>query len=120
MTPIIAAALLLGVHAAPADLGCGRMWTITYYAAEDFPINRTADGSTTAWGAINRGEAIVASVSLPYGTYVEIDGLGVARVADTGYLEPCQLDYLVASHDDAIQRGKEKRAVRVLAPGEGS
>lgn len=113
MTFVLVAALLLTTHAAKVDQGCGGVWTITYYSAEDYP-NRTADGSTTTWGALARGEAIVASVSLPYGTMVEIDGLGAARVADKGHLGRCQLDYLVASHDDAINRGVETRAVRVL------
>lgn len=112
---LTAVAMLLTTNAAPADQGCGGVWTITYYAASDYG-GLTADGSTTTWQALARGEAIVASVSLPFGTYVEIDGLGVARVADTGRLGWCQLDYLVASHDDAINRGVEMRAVRVL-PG---
>jgi 3D (Asp-Asp-Asp) domain-containing protein len=119
MTPLIAAALLLTTHAAPADLGCGGVWTITAYAAEDFP-GVVADGSTTTWNALARGEAIVASVSLSTGTKVVIDDLGVATVRDTGYLAPCQLDYLMATHWEAMQWGRQTRTVRVLPPGEGS
>lgn len=113
MTGLIALALLLTAHA-PAASECSP-YTITAYAASEYP-GVTADGSTTTWGALNRGEQIVAaSYNLPFDASVWVEGLGEARVADRGRLGPRHIDWLVADRATALEIGRSVRTVCVGA-----
>jgi 3D (Asp-Asp-Asp) domain-containing protein len=119
MTPLIAAALLLTTHAAPAAQEC-QQYVVTSYAAAEYP-GWTADGSTTTWGAINRGEPIAAaSFNVPFGSTVWVEGLGSYRVADRGQLGARHIDVLVPTRGEALEIGRSVRTVCVLPPGEGS
>lgn len=104
-------ALFLGI----VQPGECHVFSVSYYSAEMYP-GVTADGSTTTWGALRRGEPIVAAgTNLPLGSWVWIEGLDVFRVADRGGLVgPGNLDVLVATTEEAIQRGREtRRACRI-------
>jgi 3D (Asp-Asp-Asp) domain-containing protein len=117
MAALLGALSLLGPTGAPADGAC-EPYTITSYAAEDYP-GPTADGSTTTWGALDRGEQIVAaSTNLPYGTWVEVEGLGGGRVADRGRLGARHIDWLVPTHAEAVEIGRSVRMVCASTPDE--
>jgi 3D (Asp-Asp-Asp) domain-containing protein len=60
--------------------------------------NLTADGSST-YG--NEWTIAAAHYSVPFDTIVTIDGVGVVRVADRGWLGPNDLDVLVSSPAEA-------------------
>jgi 3D (Asp-Asp-Asp) domain-containing protein len=110
---LIALALLL-TASATAEAGC-ESYTITAYAASEYP-GVTADGSTTTWGALNRGEQIAAaSYNLPFDASVWVEGLGAARVADRGRLGPRHIDWLVPTRGEALEIGRSVRTVCVGA-----
>lgn len=116
MTTIVALSLLaLGLRAdacMPA--------TVTFYAAQDYP-GIVRDGTTTTWGALSRGEQIVAVDPrvVPLGSWVWVEGLGTARAADTGgAVRGAHVDWLVSDHADAMIRGRSERTICVQAPGE--
>lgn len=58
---------------------------------------RTAD-DTSIWTG---QESVAASCDVPVGSYVEVDGLGVYRVADRGRLGNAHIDIAVWSRADA-------------------
>jgi 3D (Asp-Asp-Asp) domain-containing protein len=117
MPLLVAAALLLTTHAAPAEQAC-ESYRITAFAAQEYP-GWTADGSTTTWGAIERGEQIVAaSYNLPFGSRVDVDGLGEAVVRDRGHLGARHIDWLVPTRAEALEIGSSVRTVCVTLPGE--
>jgi 3D (Asp-Asp-Asp) domain-containing protein len=104
--------LLLGVALLLTSAGCSS-YTITAFAASEYP-GWTADGSTTTWGALNRGEQIVAaSYNLPFGAWVEVEGLGGGVVRDRGHLGPRHIDWLVATRGEALEIGRSVRTVCV-------
>jgi 3D (Asp-Asp-Asp) domain-containing protein len=116
---LVLATLVGAVEVTPvrAQVEC-QPYRITAYAASEYP-GWTADGSTTTWGAINRGEQIVAaSYNLPFGTWVEVEGLGGGRVADRGYLGARHIDWLVPTRGEALEIGSSVRTVCVVPPGE--
>jgi 3D (Asp-Asp-Asp) domain-containing protein len=97
-------------QAAPAEQVC-ETYVITAYAAESYP-GWTADGSTTTWGALNRGEPIAAaSRNVPFNAYVQVVGLGSYRVADRGNLGARHIDVLVSTHREAVNIGRSERTV---------
>lgn len=101
-------------HAAPAEQVC-EPYTITAYAASDYP-GWTADGSTTTVAALNRGENIAAaSYNVPMGAYVQIMGVGVYRVADRGHLGARHIDILMRYRSDALAFGRQTRTVCVFS-----
>lgn len=54
--------------------------------------NPTADGTPT----VGRAWSIAAAhSSIPFGTLLAIDGVGLVRVADRGFLQPNDVDVLV-------------------------
>lgn len=108
MTGLIGALALLLTSAS----GC-QPYVITAYAASEYP-GWTADGSTTTWGALNRGEQIVAaSYNLPFDASVWVEGLGAARVADRGHLGARHIDWLVPDRATALEIGRSVRTVCV-------
>ena len=98
MTLIVALSLLvLGIRAEVCEL-----YRTTGYVASEFP-GLTADGTSTL-GALARGEQIAAgSWNLPLGTYVEVDGYGIYRIADRGYLDARHVDLLVSTRAEAFE-----------------
>jgi 3D (Asp-Asp-Asp) domain-containing protein len=96
------ATVAAGSTAAPArtssaegPLWCSQARITGYVRGAHSP--RTADG-TSIW----TGEEIAAaSYDVPMGSYVEVDGLGVYRVADRGRLGNTHIDIAVWSQADA-------------------
>jgi len=75
---------------------------ITGYVAGEYP-GLTADGSTTTLDALARGELLAAAgYDVPMGSFLDVDGLGVYRVADRGQLGYRHLDLLVATRSEAF------------------
>ena len=93
--------VLLGLlMLAAGQSGCER-YVVTGYVAAEYP-GWTADGSTTAVGALARGEPIAAgSYNLPFDTLVAVDGLGQFRIADRGHLGARHIDILVRTRAEA-------------------
>lgn len=88
-----ALALALALHSSAPSCEPHR---ITGYSVTDFP-GLTADGTSTV-GALARGEPIAAaSYNWPLGSYISVEGLGVYRVADRGFLDARHIDILVPS-----------------------
>ncbi len=107
---IAALGLARDAQAQPAEQSC-EVYTITAYAASDYP-GWTADGTTTTVGALNRGEAIAAgSYNLPFGSYVQVLGVGVYRIADRGHLEARHVDLLMRTRSEALAFGRQERLV---------
>ena len=103
----------LGVAAVPSPVSAQECseFVVTAYAASDYP-GLTADGSTTTVAALNRGERIAAASSwVPFGSYVQVVGVGNFRVADRGYLGPKHLDILMRSRYEALEFGRQTRVV---------
>lgn len=86
-----AAGLAGGVR---AQTSCTRMWVTGYVATG----NPTADGTNTAGRA---WQLAAAHPVYPFGALAEVEGVGVVRVADRGYLRPGDLDILVGSVAEA-------------------
>lgn len=97
---IIGSMVMSGGRADAQGAYCETYW-VTGYAASDYP-GWTADSSTTTVAALNRGEPIAAgSYNLPFGTMVDIDGLGRYRIADRGHLGARHIDVLVWTRAEA-------------------
>lgn len=82
-------------RAAHAEPACA-VYTITGYVRTEFS-DYTADGTP-----ILTDEPIAASgYDLPFGAMVDVDGLGIFRIADRGLLGPRHLDIAVWSRAEA-------------------
>jgi hypothetical protein len=93
----------------PARDACS-VWRITGYVGSEYP-GLTYDESTTTLAALARGEQIAAaSWDVPLGAYIEVEELGVWRVADRGMLGPHHLDLLVGSRAEAFELTGYRRA----------
>jgi 3D (Asp-Asp-Asp) domain-containing protein len=111
----LAAIGLTLICATPAQAQQCETYTITAYAASEYP-GWTADGSTTTVGALKRGEPIAAaSYNVPMGAYVQVVGLGSFRVADRGHLGARHIDVLMRTQWEAVQFGRQTRTVCVYA-----
>jgi 3D (Asp-Asp-Asp) domain-containing protein len=118
---LVLATLIGAVEVTPvrAEAEC-QPYRVTAYAASEYP-GWTADGSTTTWGAINRGEPIAAaSYNVPFGAWVDVAGLGTYRVADRGYLGARHIDVLVPTRAEALEIGSSVRTVCVIPPEEAT
>jgi 3D (Asp-Asp-Asp) domain-containing protein len=85
-------------------------YTITAYSIEDFP-GRTYDGTPTRG---NAGVIAAGSWNLPIGTIVEVEGVGVYRIADRGRLGNRHLDLLFQSTREALNFGRQTRMVCIV------
>jgi 3D (Asp-Asp-Asp) domain-containing protein len=114
MTAILALTMLGSIGLQQGDCS---LYTITSYSAERYP-GVTHDGTTTTWGALNRGEHIAAgSWNLPEGSWVWVEGEGIVQIRDRGNLEARQVDLLRATQWEAKQVGRTTRLVcRVDGP----
>lgn len=91
----------------------GESWTVTAYCA---CARCTGDGDgVTASGQRVRWGIVAAPASLPFGTRLRIDGLGVFVVADRGgSIQGKRLDVYFESHDEAVAFGRRTMKVTVL------
>lgn len=115
MATLLAAALVLSVHGAPARQSCPYA-TITGYSAQMFP-GRTADGTST-WGALASEDYIAAGPAWMRGRRIQVhapDGVLEYRIADTGNLAAHGIDYdlLFATTAEALSWGRRSLPVCV-------
>jgi 3D (Asp-Asp-Asp) domain-containing protein len=97
--------ILLGGFQAP-ESPCQTVLT-TAYAVEQFP-GTTTDGTRTPG---NAGAIAAGGHAYPLGSSVWVEGLGVRRIADRGYLGWWQIDVLVDTVREALQFGRQERQV---------
>lgn len=99
---LVAAALLLATHAAPAEQACRQVF-VTGYDRTDPAYHRTYDGTPI----LTPEPIAAASWDVPLQSRVVIDGLGDYRVADRGgglgYGAPTHIDVAVWSRADAFE-----------------
>lgn len=100
---VLAAIIFIGAKDSP--------WKITAYDSDVACTGKT-DGITASGVVAKKG--MVAHKSLPFGTIVRIDGLGVFEVQDRGRLQKHQLDVWVPSHTEAIDFGVQRRRVKII------
>ena len=93
-------------------------FTITAYCCENYPhICNDGEAIYTATGTVaTAGKTIAVDPSvIPYGTRVEIEGIGVRIAEDCGgAIKGNRIDLLFATHEEALEWGKQKRKVKIL------
>lgn len=85
-------------------------YTITAYSVEQYP-GTTTDGTRTPG---NAGVIAAGSYNLPFNTYVDIEGVGVYRIADRGHLGVRHVDILVNTTREALNFGRQTRTVCIV------
>ena len=93
-------------------------FVITAYCCENYPhICNDGEAIYTATGTIaTAGQTIAVAPSvIPYGTRVEIEGVGVRIAEDCGgAIKGNRIDLLFATHEEALEWGKQKKKVKIL------
>jgi 3D (Asp-Asp-Asp) domain-containing protein len=103
----------------------GETWNIKHYTCIDDqkrPGDQayciTKDGTKLTPQNLSTGNRIIAVKPgrLPLGSWVHIEGIGKARVADWGNLQSNEMDLWVGEQnkDEAIQMGVQPRKVTIL------
>ncbi len=85
-------------------------YTITSYSIAQFP-------GTTASGISTQGQAGViaaGSYNLPFGTLVNIEGVGTYRIEDRGRLGARHIDILLQTTREALNFGRQTRVVCIV------
>jgi 3D (Asp-Asp-Asp) domain-containing protein len=85
-------------------------YTITAYSVEQFG-GYTYDGTPTRG---NAGVIAAGSWNLPINTIVEVEGVGVYRIADRGHLGTRHVDILMQSTREALNFGQQTRNVCIV------
>lgn len=81
------------------------LWRITAYCKNSCCCGKWADG-ITASGAKAEGKLIAAPSEIPFGTWIEIPGYGMAEVLDRGgSIKGRRLDLLFPNHEQALEWG---------------
>jgi 3D (Asp-Asp-Asp) domain-containing protein len=105
-----------------AKLGhCGEVWRITAYCSCVKCCGKS-DGITASGHKLKPGDKVVACNWLPFGTKVEIKGMGVYSVQDRGARSLFgskknhikHLDVWIASHKEALRFGNQYRGVVMI------
>lgn len=105
------------------DMAKAETYTITGYAPLDpqavYGLDYIGDPAVTASGDKPiPGQTVAADKSLPFGTKVWIEGVGVRTVNDRGgAIKRGRLDLCMATRDEAIAFGRQKRKVIILKEG---
>lgn len=102
--------MIEAILAAALMLQSCEIYTITSYSVEMFP-GRTYDGTRTIG---NAGRIAAGSWNLPIDTRVEIEGVGVYRIADRGRLGHRHIDILTQSTREALNFGRQQRMVCIV------
>ena len=98
-------------------------YTITGYAPLDpqavYGLDYIGDPAVTASGqAPVPNETVAADKSIPFGTRVWIEGVGVRTVNDRGgAIKRGRLDLCMETRNEALQFGRQKRKVIILKEG---
>lgn len=80
-------------------------WRITAYCPEKCCCGEYADGITSS-GAPAKGKLIAAPKSIPFGTWIDIEGYGYAEVLDRGgAIKGRRLDVFFPTHQEALNWG---------------
>lgn len=85
-------------------------YTITAYSIEQYP-GITSSGISTQG---NAGVIAAGSTNLPFGTHVDIEGVGVYRIADRGHLGRRHVDILTQTTREALNFGRQTRTVCIV------
>ncbi len=65
------------------------------------------------------GQTVAADKSIPFGTKVWIDGIGIRTVNDRGgSIKRRRLDLCVETREEALQFGRQNRKVIILKEGQ--
>lgn len=92
-------------------------YKVTAYCACARCCGKT-DGITASGTKAKQGRTVAADPKvLPYGTVIEIEGVGVRTVEDCGAFRGLRLDLFYNDHADALQWGVRSRRVRVISYG---
>jgi 3D (Asp-Asp-Asp) domain-containing protein len=98
-------------------------YTITGYAPLDpsavYGLDYIGNPSVTASGDKPiPGQTVAADKSIPFGTRVWIEGVGVRTVNDRGgAIKRGRLDLCMETRDEALQFGRQRRKVIILKEG---
>ncbi len=99
-------------------------YTITAYAPLDpsavYGLDYIGDPTITASGDKPvPGQTVAASKDIPFGTMVWIEGIGIRTVNDRGgAIKRGRLDLCMATKEEALQFGRQRRKVIILKEGE--
>ena len=105
------------------DISAAETYTITGYAPLDpqavYGLDYIGDPAVTASGqAPVPNETVAADKSIPFGTRVWIEGVGVRTVNDRGgAIKRGRLDLCMETRNEALQFGRQKRKVIILKEG---
>ena len=93
-------------------------FVITAYCSEDYPhICNDGEAIYTATGTVaTAGRTIAVDPNIiPYGTEVEIEGVGVRIAEDCGgAIKGNRIDLLFDTHQEALNFGRQTKEVRIL------
>ena len=81
------------------------IWRVTAYCPCEKCCGRFSDG-ITASGSPAKGKLIAAPKSIPFGTWIEVEGYGYAEVLDRGgSIKGRRLDVFFPTHQEALNWG---------------
>lgn len=101
----------------------GRRFEITKYVPRSADYGRFNDGLTSTMKKADPNARIAAvdPALVPYGSRIWIEGLGWYNAEDCGSaIKGFRLDLLTATHEDAMEFGRQRRFVIVVPPGGGA
>lgn len=83
----------------------GKWWRVTAYCRGSCCCGKWADG-ITASGEPAQGKLIAAPKEIPFGTWIDVPGYGIAEVLDRGgSIKGHRLDLLFPTHQEALNWG---------------
>jgi 3D (Asp-Asp-Asp) domain-containing protein len=106
------------------DISAAETYTLTAYAPLDpkavYGLDYIGNPAVTASGDKPvPGQTVAAAKDIPFGTKVWIEGVGVRTVNDRGgAIKRGRLDLCMATRDEAIAFGRQKRKVIILKEDE--
>lgn len=107
---------LLGLTLVATSLAEGKKYIVTAYCACKKCCGPSAKGITASGSKVKEGVTIAASRKIPFGTKLDIEGVGVRTVQDR--LAPRydnRIDVYFANHARAIQFGKRTLSVKKVS-----
>ncbi len=97
----------------PQNQAQGELWRITAYCKGSCCCGKWSDG-ITASGAKAEGKLIAAPPEIPFGTWIDIPGYGMAEVLDRGgSIKGRRLDLLFPTHQAAKNWGVQYLEIRL-------
>ena len=90
-------------------------WKITGYCACEICCPNTSDGITASGTKVDAQTTVAADKSIPFGTQIYIDGLGIKTVEDRGSaVNGNHIDVYFDSHEKAKQFGVQYLQIKIL------